>query len=323
MGALVFPLFLLFLVIKTNIMQNKILITGATGFIGKQLIPFLLKNNYKIHVLTRKKIPTTEANLIYFLWNPKEGEIDVAAFEGVDTIINLVGAGIAEKRWTSARKKELLESRVLTLKLLEQYIKKHEFPIKTLISSSAVGYYGAISSERILEEHDEVGKDFLGKIVKDWEEAAFAMEKLGLRVLCLRKGVVIGKGGIYAKMAPLAKRGINPGLGKGNQYLPWIAMQDLLALYNFILKNPEMQGAYNVVASEHLTMNQFSQSLLHSFNKKSFFPNLPSFLLKIIFGEMAIMFLEGTRVSNQKLKASGFEFKFDTLKEIFLNLKNN
>lgn len=320
MEILKFPLFLLALMYKHNAMQKKILLTGATGFIGGNLIPFLLQKGYTIHVLTRKNIPSTNPNLIYFSWNPQEGKIDTEAFEKVDTIINLVGAGIAEKRWTNARKKELLQSRIIALELLEKTIKKHQFPIKTLISSSAVGYYGGITSASVFKEEDAAASDFLGTLVKRWEQAAFAMENAVNRVVCLRKGVVIGQGGIYAKMAPLAKRGMNPGLGKGNQYLPWIAMQDLLALYVFILENPQMNGAYNAVASTHATMNQFAKAILNSFNKKGVFPNVPSFILKIIFGEMAIMFLEGSRISNEKLKASGFRFEYDGLEECFAGI---
>ncbi len=295
--------------------KKKILIAGGTGFVGKALIPHLTKLGYSIHVLVKKKHPNS-AHVCYFEWNTEKGFIDENAFEGVSILINLVGANIGEKRWTKSRKQLILESRIKSLELLYHYIQKGNYPIQLLISSSAVGYYGAVTTNQIFTENSPNGTDFLAEVCKKWEDAALKFENVNTKVVLLRKGVVLGKeGGMYQKLVPLAKNGINTSLGSGKQYLPWIDIRDLVSLYEFILENETVAGVYNVCTSEHQTMNDFSNAFLHSFGKKSFLPNAPRFLIQMLFGEMSKMLLEGSRVSNQKLLETGFQFEFETLKK--------
>ena len=296
--------------------MNKILIAGGSGFVGKRLTDYFVKNGYSINILSRQKISSSNENVKYFQWDIEKKMIDKKAFDGVEIIFNLTGANIGEKRWSDHRKKEILDSRVKSLRLLYQYVSENDFKIKTLISSSAVGYYGAVTTDKIFDETTESGFDFLGTTCKKWEEAALKFKEVGVRTVILRKGVVIGKeGGIYQKLSPLAKLGINTSLGNGKQYLPWIDVRDLVHIYDFMISKPELHGIYNAVSSEHITMNDFSKGLLESFGKKSFLPNPPKFLIQLVLGEMSAMLLEGSRVSNKKLVGAGFEFEFDSLEK--------
>lgn len=298
--------------------MKKILIAGGTGFVGKALIKHLLNCGYMVNVLTRRnKISSTE-NIRYFEWDIKKGFIDEKAFEGVSKIINLTGANITEKRWTEKRKVEIIESRTKAIDLLFTYVKTRNFSIDIFISSSAVGYYGAITTDEIFTEKSNNGSDFLASICRKWEKSALQFESLGVATVILRKGVVLGRdGGICQKLAPLAKLGINTSLGNGRQYLPWIDIRDLVRLYEFILKTDELSGVFNAVSSEHIMMNDFSKTLLQSFGKTSFLPNVPAFIIKLLLGEMSVMLLEGSRASNEKIKQTGFQFEYSSIEKTF------
>lgn len=296
--------------------MKKILIAGGTGFVGKQLIDFLVGKGYSIHVLTRNLRANPLENICFFRWDIERQYIDKKAFEGVEILINLTGANIGEKRWTNDRKKEIIDSRIKSINLLYQYISENKFNINTFISSSAVGFYGAVTTDKTFAETSESGNDFLASVCQKWEVAALKFNDLGIRTIIFRKGVILGKGGgMVQKLSPLANLGINVSLGSGKQYLPWIDIRDLVKLYNFILSNAQLNGIYNAVATEQMTMNDFSKALLKSFGNKSFLPNAPAFVIRLLFGEMAVMLLEGSKVSNEKLKNTGFYFEFDTLEK--------
>lgn len=297
----------------------KILIAGATGFVGTYLIDYLLEKGYSINALSRSKQVSHHKNLVYFRWDIHQQYIETNAFENVDTIINLTGANIGEKRWTKERKSEIISSRIKSIDLLYQYVSENKFSINTFISSSAVGYYGAVTTDEMFKETAENGTDFLVTVCKEWENKAMKFNDIGIRTVLLRKGVIIGKdGGIVQKLAPLAKLGINVSLGSGKQYLPWIDIRDLVKLYEFILSNSNINGIYNTVSSEIITMNEFSKTLLKSYKMRTILPNAPSFIIRLLFGEMSVMFLEGSKVSNEKLKKTGFSFEFDTIEKSLL-----
>lgn len=296
--------------------MKNILIAGGTGFVGKELVPYLAREGYPVHLLSRKEKESLPG-IRYFKWDIESGFIDRRAFENVGTIINMTGANISEKRWTVRRKKEILESRTKALDLLFRYVHENNFSIDRLISSSASGYYGSVTTDEIFTEESENGHDFLGRVCREWERSALQFENSGIKTIILRKGVVIApNGGMYKKMAPFAKQGINTSLGRGQHYLPWIAAKDLVRLYNFLLKENEIKGIFNAVASEHITMNELSGALLRSFGKKSILPNMPAFVIKSGYGEMSVMLLEGSRVSNRKIKEAGFHFEWDTIEEL-------
>ncbi|HLT34372.1 TIGR01777 family oxidoreductase [Sphingobacterium mizutaii] len=294
--------------------MKKILIAGGTGFVGKALIKHLVNCGYMVNVLTRRNKISSMENIRYFEWDIKKGFIDEKAFEGVSKIINLTGANITEKRWTEKRKVEIIESRTKAIDLLFTYVKTRNFSIDIFISSSAVGYYGAITTDEIFTEKSKNGSDFLASVCRKWEKTALQFDSLGVATVILRKGVVLGRdGGMYQKLAPLAKLGINTSLGNGRQYLPWIDIRDLVRLYEFILKTDELSGVFNAVSSEHIMMNDFSKTLLQLFGKTSFLPNVPAFLVRLFLGEMSVMLLKGSRVSNYKIKQTGFKFEYSFL----------
>lgn len=293
-----------------------ILLAGGTGFVGKALVSFLSDQGYRLHVLTRRPIASVEENIRFFKWNIEEEYIDADAFEGVNAVINLTGANISEKRWTKKRRQEILESRVHSINLLYQYVRQYKVPLETFISTSAVGYYGTVTSDQIYTETDESGDDFLGDICSKWETAAQQFDDLGVRTVILRLGVVIGKkGGMYQRLAPLAKKGLSVSLGSGKQYLPWIDLRDLARLFEFMLIRDDVRGTFNAVSSEYITLNDFSQALLRSFGKKSFLANVPAFVIRLVLGDMSVMLLEGSRVSNGKLKRIGFIPRFDNIED--------
>lgn len=291
--------------------MESILIAGGTGFVGKHLIPFLLERGYEVKLLTRNKENTVK-NVSLYQWDIEKAFIDEKAFAGIDTIINLTGAGIGEKRWTAKRKQELLDSRVKSIDLLYRYVSENNLPIQTLISSSAVGYYGTVTTDEIFTETSNGGNDFLSDICRQWERAALQFRQAGTRVIILRKGVIMGRGGFfYNKIIPLARLGINPAVGNGKQYVPWIDVRDLVRMYDFILQHSKLNGVFNGVSSQHSTMNDLAKMFLMHFGKRKFTPNAPAFLIKLLFGEMASILLKGSRVSNRKIKEQGFQFLFD------------
>lgn len=301
--------------------MKKVLIAGGTGFIGKSLSAFLLEKGFKVNVLTRRNV-NPESEVTFYQWDLEKEEIDMKAFKGVDAIINLTGANVGDERWTESRKRLLRDSRVKPINLLFECVSKNNMPIKQFISASATGYYGAINSSHVFDESSDNGQDFLAEICKEWETSARQFESIGVPVVILRKGMVIGQGGAYERMAALAKFGINPAVGNGKQYVPWIDLKDTLNLYAFMLNNPRLTGCYNAVAPEDITMNTFASELLHSLGRKKFLPNVPTFLIKLRFGELSSILLKGSRVSSEKLRQAGFEFEYETIKVSFNRLSS-
>ncbi len=297
-------------------MVMKVLIAGGTGFIGKALTDYLISCGVEVNVLSRREVHRGDI-ASYYKWDVDNGIIDVKAFEGVDAIVNMTGANIGEKRWTEKRKIEIVDSRIKPLKLLLRYLHKLNMHVETFISSSAVGFYGALDPKKIFTEEDRSGHDFLSSVCKQWESTALTFNDVAERVVILRKGVVLGEGGgLFKKMLPLAKMGINVSMGNGLQYLPWIDIRDLVRLYYFILTETGMNGIFNAVATQHITMNDFSHYLLSSQKKSSFLPNIPAFLIELLAGEMSDILLYGSRVSNQKLIETGFVFDHSTLNDV-------
>ena len=294
----------------------KILIAGGTGFLGKALTVYLLDCGFEVNVLSRGRV--SHSNIIsYYKWDVENGFIDKEAFDGVNAIVNMTGTNIGEKRWTSKRKIEIVESRIKPIELLLSYITRLGIRIDTFISSSAVGFYGAVTSQKIFVETDNPGNDFLASVCRQWEASALSLSDVAKRVVILRKGVVIGKdGGLYKKMVPFAQMGLNIAMGDGSQFLPWIDIRDLVKLYYFILTDDRISGIFNAVSTQQITMNDFSRYMLASLNKKSILPNIPAFLVKLMTGDMSDMMLYGSRVSNQKIIDAGFKFDYPKLDNV-------
>jgi len=298
--------------------MSKILITGTSGLIGSELSKFLAGNGHKIIRLSRTN---KEGEFKSFQWNIETGYLEQGALENVDHIIHLAGAGIANKRWTPIRKKEIIDSRVKSTELLYNSISKLDHKPKTFISASAIGYYGAITSEKIFLEDDSPGDDFVAQVCKKWEDAANQFSEIGIRTIKLRLGVVLSpNGGALKKMMLPTNFGLGSTLGSGKQYFPWIHITDLINIIEKCIIDSEMNGIYNLVSPTHVNYNRFAKTLAKVMKKPYFMPNVPSFLLKLIFGEMSQIILEVSRISPQKIIESGYAFNFTKLEDALEDL---
>lgn len=296
----------------------KVLITGGSGLIGSRLTQQLKNEGIEVVHLTRSA--NSKNGVKTYLWDWAKNKIDERCFEGVTHIIHLAGEGIADKPWTMERKRNIIKSRVLTARLIETNVRKLNIPIQAFISASGIGYYGAITSETIFDEVSERGNDFVAECCVQWEEAADKFSDI-CRVVKFRTGVVLDdKGGAVPKMASPIKKGFGAALGKGTQYLPWIHYEDIVNMYVEAIKNDTYTGIYNAVSSTHTTNLEFTESMAKSMHKKIRLPNVPAFMMKFMFGEMAAILLEGSRVSNQKLLNEGFLLKFNDLDEALKNI---
>lgn len=298
-------------------MKEIVLITGASGSVAKVLAK-KLENEYSVRFLTRTKRHENE-----FEWNLQNKTIDEKAFENISHIIHLAGANISEKRWTDERKKEIISSRVDAAKLILETLKKKNIQLTSFISASGVGIYGAINSEKIFKENDEKGNDFLSEVVILWEKAAdkFLENGVAKRVVKVRTAIVLSeKEGALKKMSVPVKFGIGSPIGTGKQYIPWIHMDDLCSVYEFALKNETVKGAYNASAPEHINNENFTKEIAYILNKPMFMPNIPGFIMKLIFGELSIVLLKGSRTSSEKLQNAEFKFKFPDLKSALKDL---
>ncbi len=298
-------------------MKEIILITGAGGSVAKVLAE-KLKNEYSVRFLTRTKKNENE-----FEWNIQNGTIDERAFENVSHIIHLAGANISEKRWSNERKKEILSSRIDSARLILKTLQKKNIQLKSFISASAVGIYGAITSEKIFKEEDEKGNDFLSEVVILWEKAADEFSEKGRaeRVVKIRISIVLSaEEGALKKMAVPVKFGVGSPLGTGRQYIPWIHIDDLSLVFGFALKNKNMNGAYNASAPQHTDNENFTKEIAEVLDKPMFIPNIPGFVMKLIFGELSVALLEGSRTSSEKLQNAGYHFKFPNLKDALEDL---
>jgi len=292
--------------------MEKILITGGTGLVGQNLTKLLLKNGFGVNILTRSPEKNNE-----FKWDISENYIDKNAFENVTFIIHLAGAGIADERWTEKRKKIIIDSRVYSANLLFEKVKNLKIPLKKFISASATGFYGAITTEKIFIESDASASDFLGSVCQKWEDAAHQFEKLEIPVAILRTGIVLSKnGGALEKM----KTPIISPLGSGEQYIPWIHIDDLCEMYTNAVQKESFTGVFNAVADNYQTSKTFSKSLAKSVGRIYLPIAVPGFLMKLIFGEMAKILLKGSRVSSKKILETGYKFKFPSLNSALKNL---
>ena len=289
----------------------KILITGGTGLVGKRLTELLIDKKHEVVILSRSPKNKNE-----FKWDISTNYVDKKSLINTDYIIHLAGAGIADKRWTAERKKIIIDSRVKSANLLFNKISELNIHLKGFISASGIGYYGAITIDTIFEETAKVGNDFLGYVCQKWENAAHQFSTKEIPVTILRTGIVLAdKGGALEKM----KTPIITPLGSGKQFLQWIHIDDLCNLYLKAIDD-NLTGIFNAVAPEHHTSKTFSKELAKSIKRPYLGIGVPRFLLKLMFGEMAIILLEGSRISTKKIEKNGYSFRFKTLKKALNNL---
>jgi len=298
----------------------KVLITGATGLVGKEIVKLCHDNGIAVNYLTTStsKIKK-ETNYHGYYWNPNEGEIDKTCLEGVDSIVNLVGASIS-KRWTSSYKKEVLESRTETARLLKTTIEENDFPVKRIISASAIGIYPSSNTNYYEENFMGISDSFLGEVVQKWETAIDSFETIGVSVCKIRIGLVLSKnGGALPELIRPIKMVAGAAFGNGEQWQSWIHINDLANLFLYVLQN-QLKGVYNGVAPNPVTNTELTKLAAKVLKKPLLLPNIPKFAMKLALGEMHIILFESQRVSSSKIESEGFAFQFTHLESALQDL---
>ncbi len=292
--------------------MKTILISGGTGLVGRHLCEKLRDKGYNVSILSRAN--QQETNLPAYFWDIDKKEIEKEAIESADYIIHLAGANIGDKRWTPERKQLIIDSRVKTGELIFDTTKESKTKPKAFISASAIGCYGTSTSDNIFSETDLPSNDFLGETCRQWERVADKFEELGMRTVKIRTGVVLSKqGGALAKMIAPVKMGIGSAIGNGKQYLPWIHIDDLCGIYIKAIEDTQMSGAYNAVSPNPTTNKNFMETLSLVLKKPFWFPIVPAIAIKMLYGKMSEMILNGNKISSEKIKMTGYNFLFPEL----------
>jgi len=300
--------------------MKKILITGGTGLVGTALCFKLQALGFEVAILSRTK--NEKSTLPTYYWDVAKNKIDISIINSVDCIIHLAGVNISEKRWSKNQKEQILDSRIKSAELIFNNIDIKNNQLKAFITASAVGFYGAITSNQIFDETAPAADDFLGQTCFKWEQVADKFAAIGIRTVKIRTGIVLTKkGGALAKIAKPIKLGFGAAIGNGSQYLPWIHIDDLINIYYKAIETETMIGAYNAVAPQQLTNQEFSKKVALSLKKSIWLPNIPAIIFKLIFGEMAVILLNGSRISSVKIEALGFQFKYPKLDLALKDLK--
>jgi uncharacterized protein (TIGR01777 family) len=291
-----------------------ILITGGTGLIGRALTEKLKSEGHTVAILSRSGGD--------FIWNVRDGFMDPLAFEKVDAIVHLAGAGIAENRWTPARKKEIIDSRVESARLLANTLAGINHQVKTIVSASGIGYYGADTGESICTEISNSGMDFVAECTREWEKSMDPFAGLGLRVVKLRTGLVMSsQGGIFRVLARPVYWFLGAILGTGKQWQSWIHMEDLVEMFRLALTNSSASGVYNAVAPEPICHREMMKLIANKMKRPLIFPPIPAWFLKVILGEMATLVTGGNFVSSEKIqKELSFTFKYSSFTEAIKKL---
>jgi len=301
--------------------MKTVLITGGSGLVGTRLTNLLLQKGYRVTHLSRQAKPN--AAIPTYKWDLDKNLIDQTAIATADYIIHLAGAGIADKRWSTARKKLIVDSRVNSTDLLYRYLRHSEHNVKAIVAASAIGFYGNRGSD-LLTETSLPTSDFLSTTTQAWEKSSRRFASLKIRTTLLRIGIVLStKGGALPKMAlPLITR-VGNYLGNGQQYYSWIHIDDLCQLFIKGLENNQMEGIYNAVAPNPVTNKQFIRTLGEALNKSIVLLPVPAFMLRLALGEMADVVLTSSRVSSKKLARIGFIFSHSELLPALRHLYHN
>lgn len=294
---------------------RNIVIAGGTGLIGEELVKILRERGHDVRVLSR-----SQKGKGFYHWSPKEKKIDPEAFNNADTIINLAGAGIADKKWSEKRKKAIVDSRVKSTQVLHE-ASKNVPTLRQYISASGINCYGYDQPDRFHRETDNFGNDFLSTVVKRWEEAADLFQNR-CKVTKVRTGVVLtNEGGALPAIAKTVKNYIGAPLGSGDQWMPWLTREDMVRIYIHLTEN-ECEGTYNAVAKN--TSNKTFTKTMGKVLKKPILPiHVPAFIMKLILGEMSSMLLQGLKADHSKLKDTGFQFKHTDLNKTLQSIYDN
>lgn len=295
-----------------------ILITGASGLIGRALAAFLSQQGHVIHRLGR--CGDGLADPLTFHWDIIQGTIDERCLHGVTHVVHLAGAGIADARWKAARVQELIDSRAASSHLLLHAVRRTGTPVRTIVSAAGINYYGAHTTDRLFAETDEAGKDTIARISVAWEQA---VDEWGAtaRVVKLRTPVVLARtGGALGKLAYPVRWGLGAVLGHGRQWMPWVHIDDLVSAYATALFNEDWGGAYNVNTGNDVSNARFMRTIARVLHRPFLLPNVPGFALRIALGEMSTILLEGSRADNRRLLSTGFRFRHPELEPALRNL---
>jgi uncharacterized protein len=300
-------------------MKGNILITGGTGLIGSRLTELLTQNGYQVFYLSRSK---SNGAIKKYLWNIESKFLEDESISNTDFIINLAGANVFEKKWTKEFKKEILNSRTESVNLIHQKLKIAPHHIKAFISASAIGYYGADTGVKLLNENSSSGDGYLSEVVRQWEESVDKIQQLGIRTVKLRIGIVLSKsGGALEKLLAPIRMGTGAVLGSGKQYVSWIHIDDLCGMFLKAIEDEQMQGTFNAVAPLPVTNEELTKMVAEKIYKPILLPHVPAFALSFLLGsEKAKLVIGGNNVSSEKIIKSGFQFKFPKLNEALENL---
>lgn len=308
--------------------METVLITGGTGTIGKAITNALLERKYTVIILSRNvsngQRPTN--NISYAQWNVLEQTIDKDAVAKADYIIHLAGAGVADKRWTKKRKQEIIDSRVKSGELLVKALKGNANNVKAVISSSAIGWYGpdpSVPNPDAFTEDDPAYDDFLGSTCNQWEQSLEPIAKMNKRLVKLRTGIVLSNdGGALVEFKKPIRYGVAAIIGSGKQVISWIHIDDLVRLYIAAIENKSMNGSYNAVAPNPVSNKELTLQLAKITRGKFFIPlYVPSFILKIVLGELSVEVLKSATVSCDKIHDTGFTFLYPSIEAALKALK--
>jgi len=289
--------------------MKNILITGGTGLVGKELTNLLLSKGYQIAYLSRSEGEVS--GIKKYKWDYKNGFIDPAALEWANIIVGLAGHSVADGRWTAETKKKIYDSRVEATRLIFEKVKELNTPIEKFIGASATGIYEFGTA--LQKEDAKPADNFLANVVVDWEKEIFKFETVGIPTAAIRIGVVLSKdGGALPKLLTPIKFGVGADLGPGTQLMPWVHIHDLARAFAHAIEQPSVHGPYNAVNGV-CTNSEMNKGIAQVVNKKIWLPNVPAFLLKLALGEMSSVVLDGSNVSNEKIRTSGFEFTYNGL----------
>lgn len=305
-------------------MKQTVLITGGTGLVGKALTKALVNKGYKVIILTRDTAGKPQTgSVMYAKWDLKKQEIDVTALRATDHIIHLAGAGVVEKKWTAAYKKEIQESRTESSRLIIEALKNNTNKVKTIVSASAIGWYGT-DHDHALPFTEEATPDdsFLGQTCKLWEAGIDPVTGLGKRLVKLRIGIVLSNdGGALVEFKKPLRFGVAAILGSGNQMVSWIHIDDLCNLFIAGIEDENLSGSYNAVAPNFVSNKALTITLAKAMKGKFYIPmHVPAIALKIMMGQRSMEVLKSTTVSCKKIQDSGFEFTFKTIEAAIANL---
>jgi hypothetical protein len=295
-----------------------VLITGGSGLIGRSLTAHCINTGTKVHHLSRN---VTSRGIPTFRWNPDKHEVDPDCLEGMETIIHLAGESVAGGRWTAARKRWILSSRVNGLRTLKAVLLQREHRVRTVITASGVGYYGFCPPDNPVTENSPAGADFLAEVCRQWEGEAESFTDLGLRVAAVRIGLVLSAqgGALPALMRPI-RWGVGAPLGSGRQGCSWIHIDDLCSVFLHLANNNSLSGPFNAVSPYPCTNAELTRQVALVLKRPLWLPPVPGFVLRAVLGEMAGLVLGGAFVSADRLVRSGFRFRYSHLREALQSL---